>query len=190
MMFDTRYSLIDREGVLDALRGVFPKNLKQVSFPTSPLPKLNRNREVIVGYWNKPTNAAPLPNFIVVRDSDEQEFLAWVSTYCGSITPITQWCRVFSESTVRRITNAVYPSSLGSLSAVWAGAIIGECIAQSRAPVSVNELSMNAAVASYTFPVARCRANCAAVPNCGLPRRCSGWTAGWSSFCAPDKSRS
>lgn len=157
-MFEAKYALVEREQLLDVLSGRPAQSLKGLPFPVRKIDWRDREHDTAVGYWERPKLSLAMPDFLIIADGNERELLAWIDTYCANAAPISQWCRVYTESTIRHIDDPIIPSKLGKLSAAWAGAIIGECVVQMGGRGSVGELSLTAVMASHTFPIARANA--------------------------------
>lgn len=111
-------------------------------------------RGAIVGRWSD-DRSDPLPDLLVVRDEDLKDTFAWLSSYFSGIAPITQWCRICTQSEVLEMTGVPAKPSLGNRLAAWVGAVLAECSAQANYNISLKELPGTAALTSATFAAAR-----------------------------------
>lgn len=115
------------------------------------------NGSITVGVWSDNLSLATGPDFLLLGDSDEREFFAWVSTYMPHVFPITQNCRIFTQKTFNSFIQGIrYPEFGGSLPA-WSGLVVGECLAQRGDSLDVSHLPLNACLATFSYAAGRAR---------------------------------
>jgi len=109
--------------------------------------------DIGVGFWGDESRT---PDFVVVNNESTKEFLAWVRAYVPAASPLSQWCRVVAVKDISDFLS-IDPvnDGLGRTSAAWAGAIIGECIAQTGREDARTALNVLACRSTYSFAAAR-----------------------------------
>lgn len=118
-------------------------------------PQLSR-KEIGVGVWEGGDLWAGTPNFIVIDGETPREFYAWINTYMPEAAPISQWCRVVPLRELHDFFVDRPPhNGLGTTSAAWVGAVIGECVAQAGKEDARSALNFSACTATYTYAAAR-----------------------------------
>lgn len=97
----------------------------------------------------------PLPDALIVNDLEFDDALSWMSAYLVNLAPLTQWCRVWRQSDISRISEAnELPTLMGALGP-WVGSILSELALQGSAGASVKDASGNAAMNTAGFCAAR-----------------------------------
>lgn len=126
------------------------KGLNLDQLPSVPIP----DHGALIGYWGD-QHSDPFPDFLIVRDADLKDTFAWLSSYFSGVAPITQWCRICTESEMRELIKAPTRPSVGNRLGVWVGAVLAECSAQANYNINLKELPGTAALTSATFAAAR-----------------------------------
>lgn len=97
----------------------------------------------------------PLPDALIVNDREYEDALGWLSAYLVNLAPLTQWCRVWRQSDLIRISEAnEIPTLMGALGP-WVGSILSELALQGSGSASVKDASGNAAMNTAGFCAAR-----------------------------------
>lgn len=97
----------------------------------------------------------PLPDALIVNDREYEDALGWLSAYLVNLAPLTQWCRVWRQSDLSRISEAnELPTLMGALGP-WVGSILSELALQGSGSASVKDASGNAATNTAGFCAAR-----------------------------------
>jgi hypothetical protein len=107
----------------------------------------------VVASWHKDSD--PLPDLLVVRDEDISDTHAWLSSYFAALSPITQWCRIITQSEARRLLKRNDSPTLKTRLGCWIGAILAECSAQAQQNINLRELPGTAVLTSATFAAGR-----------------------------------
>ena len=91
----------------------------------------------------------------MTRAEDYPDTLAWLDAYLNALVPITQWCRVITQTQVAELIEPDRSPELRGLAGAWVGAILAECSAQAPSGVNLREVPGNAAVSTATFAAGR-----------------------------------
>jgi len=114
-------------------------------------------RGAMVGSWGS-TQGDPLPEVIVVRDEDFQETLTWLNSFFSGLSPISQWCRVLSETQAGQTLKRQPGVTLGKALGAWVGAVLAECSVQAGGIQSLRDVPGSAAISSATYAAGRATA--------------------------------
>jgi len=109
-------------------------------------------QEILVGFWGgSPT---PLPDFMIVRDDAFEDWLAWLSAFLPTFSPMSQWCRLWKLQEFSRLL--VIPDEVGldGRLGAWVGAILAEFSAENGNP-NLKEISAAAVLTSSSYSAAR-----------------------------------
>ena len=145
-------AVLDRDTLAAGLT-LPPAKLQRINLTSILIPP----RGALVGYWDGRLDEI-LPHLLVVRDEDLSDTFAWLNSFLGGVSPITQWCRVLPHSALNAIANRSPRIGLGRRLGAWVGAIIAECNAQAGNQISLRELAGSAAMSSATYAAARATA--------------------------------
>jgi hypothetical protein len=110
-------------------------------------------RGALLGRWIN-DGGDPFPEIMVVADRDFSDTLAWLNSFFNALSPITQWCRIISQSQFAQLMDRPIEVGLGRQLGPWIGAILSECSVQAPA-VNLRELPGAAALSCATFAAAR-----------------------------------
>ena len=152
-MSHTPYALkISREDFPDIISGG-----ENSAFRAMPIDSIGQQflqkKEILVGYWVKPCGD-PLPDFIVVRDDEFTDTMAWLAAFLTGLAPISQWCRVWRLSQFLQLPRVSGIAELGSHLGAWVGAILAEFGAQNPS-VTLKEASAFGALNGLSFCAAK-----------------------------------
>lgn len=115
------------------------------------------SRGALAATWNK-ESGSELPELLVVRDEDYKETYAWLNSYFSNLAPISQWCRILTQSQANFYLPIRKKPELGRLLSPWVGAIIAECQVQAGGSRSLRDLSGSAAASTATYIAGRATA--------------------------------
>jgi hypothetical protein len=143
---------LDREGLINGLTNVIKARLEPASFQDLANATI-APRGGIIASWHEDSD--PLPDLLVVRDEDISDTHAWISSYFAALSPITQWCRIITQSEAKRLLKRNDPPTLKTRLGCWVGAILAECSAQALQHINLRELPGTAVLTSATFAAGR-----------------------------------
>lgn len=150
------FTIFNKRSFLDFLSGsLIP--LAQLNLPKYP----PGNDEFYAMWEDKPANQFSLPSAIVVNDEALRDFMAWVSTFIGTIKPFTAFVRVIPFSIFSDFSKEMKPSFAGYESAC-AALIIAEAL--SNAPEKVHQSSLTPLLCGSTYSYALARAFACELP--------------------------
>ena len=142
-----------RGSLADVLRGLRSLDTGTLEVGQRRLKRKLHTNEVGVGYVDGHFGA--VPDFIVIPSANRREFFAWVNTYCPFVTPLSQWCRVFTEEEFARIQTMGILPAYGRAASAWAGAAIGEAILHIGTGTKLSQISISAIQSCTSFVAAR-----------------------------------
>jgi hypothetical protein len=154
-MSNTAYALIVNREELPELISTGASGSLPVGNLFGQITSSIRQKQFMVGRWGSPSGD-PFPDFIVVRDEEYSDTLAWLSAYLPGFAPISQWCRIWRLSEFARLENLHETPTLGSRFGAWIGAIIGEFGSQSQS--NLKEISAAATLSGASYCAARATA--------------------------------
>lgn len=125
-----------------------PTSLSKLAHASIP------SRGAIVGRW-RVEPGDPLPEILVIRDEDLADTLAWLNSFFAQLSPVTQWCRVLTQTQVREVATRSSEVTLNNRLAAWVGAILAECSVQSDGAVNLKEVPGSAALSTASFAAGR-----------------------------------
>jgi hypothetical protein len=143
---------LDREGLINGLTNVMRVGLEPVEFRDLAGATIAA-RGGIIASWHQDSD--PFPDLLVVRDEDISDTHAWLSSFFAALSPITQWCRIISQSEVSRLLRRNDSPSLRAKLGCWIGTILAECSAQAQQNINLRELPGTAVLTSATFAAGR-----------------------------------
>jgi hypothetical protein len=73
-----------------------------------------------------------LPSFLVLQDGQARDFLAWASTFIGTIKPFTSFVRVLEWSVAQAVFEHFAPTDISRFQNSLVGLIIGESLARNN----------------------------------------------------------
>ena len=140
---DDLVNLIDRDASLPVLAG------KAQGFSDIPV-----NHTGIIAYWqDDPQRRWTLPDGVILRTEDIEDFIAWVATYLP-VRPFTAYCRVLDPRVVRYFANA-RPASFTPLENCFLGIILAECAKGIGLVDGSGELSLIESAGTLSFSLTR-----------------------------------
>ncbi len=145
-----------REQFIEILHSGFRSQCIVGKFATNNKSTLKRvrKREVRLLWSDKPLNGE-IPQIIVVRDSEIDDFFAWANTYLTSWSPISAYFRVLTEG--EQIDSDKTCSSVPEKSIELAslGLIIAEALTYSERVYRVGQIPSNWCLATFSFVAAQ-----------------------------------
>ncbi|MBR1203307.1 MULTISPECIES: hypothetical protein [unclassified Bradyrhizobium] len=111
------------------------------------------DRGAVVGKWRR--DGDPFPDILIVRDADLSDTHAWLSSFFSALSPISQWCRIVSQSDVAKLATRNERPILDGRLGGWIGLVLAECSAQAGQSLNLKDLPGTAALASSTYAAAR-----------------------------------
>jgi hypothetical protein len=94
------------------------------------------------------------PVLVVVHDPEINDFLAWAVTFLPALRPLTAFMRVIPWSIYSEVRTA-RPTTVGGISSILAGAILGEAMMNSTGRGFLETLPLTAFESTYTATVGR-----------------------------------
>ena len=105
--------------------------------------------------WATKPRAGELPNALVIREVEVDEFLAWTNTYLSNWCPITAYFRVLSDSQALLEGGQLSEEGTSFLESASVGLIVAEAIAQAVEAYDVDRVSMAGCIATFSFAAAQ-----------------------------------
>ncbi len=147
----------------NALLQVFAKTESTGQISGTPISDVSRvqrlPKDAVLAAFKKESGSQSFSLMgLYVDEAGTRDLFAWISTYLTNVCPLTQICRVQPLSDSVLFEKQEYRPSKLRRSSAWSGVIVGECLAQLGQEPVLRTAPLSAALATFSFPIARYQA--------------------------------
>lgn len=148
-----RTQVLDRDGLTTGLADIGRLSLRATLLADLQSVRIPSRGGILATWQNEDFD--PYPEALIVRDEDYEDTLAWLGSYFNGLAPITQWCRIWSQSAVGDLSAYRAAPTLGPALGSWVGMVIAEIALLGGPTVSLRDVPGTAALTSASFAGAR-----------------------------------